>query len=83
MNESADSKYKQINLKDVLNANPGISIPEAVVLLNAYNSAVVRGEVPPPLSGVGTNSNFPSSSSGSSMHILPDGSALTKPHREL
>jgi splicing factor U2AF subunit len=39
-----------VTLKDVIAANPGISMPEAVVRLNAYNSAIVRGEIPPPLS---------------------------------
>lgn len=37
-------------MKDVIAANPGISMPEAVARLNAYNSAIARGEVPPPLS---------------------------------
>jgi splicing factor U2AF subunit len=41
---------KPVTLKDVIAANPGISMPEAVVRLNAYNSAIARGEVPPPLS---------------------------------
>jgi hypothetical protein len=42
-------EFKQISLRDVIAANPGISVPEAVMRLNAYNTAVARGEPPPPI----------------------------------
>lgn len=44
--DEADSGPKQITLRDIIAANPGISVPEAVMRLNAYNTAVARGLVP-------------------------------------
>lgn len=41
-----------LTLLEVMNMNPGISMPDAVLLLNAYNSAVARGEEPPSISGI-------------------------------
>jgi len=86
-----NDSYKPISLKDVLGANPGITLPEAVIRLNAYNSAVAKGEKPPPISGNQISSSImptmlPSGlpvSVVSNLGILPDGGALTKPHREL
>ena len=43
---------KPVTLKEIISASPGISMPEAVIRLNAYNSAIARGEVPPPLNGI-------------------------------
>ena len=34
-----ESVYKPLKLKDIIAANPGISIPEAVQKLNAHNAA--------------------------------------------
>ena len=47
--DEADSGPKQITLRDIIAANPGISVPEAVMRLNAYNTAVARGLVPDPI----------------------------------
>lgn len=58
-----------------MTANPGISMPEAVVRLNMYNSAVVRNEIPPSLS----TSAIPTVNSLG----LMDSNILTKPHREI
>lgn len=47
--DEVDSGPKQITLRDIIAANPGISVPEAVMRLNAYNTAVARGLVPDPI----------------------------------
>ena len=36
---------KRITLKDILTANPGISIPDAVQRLNVYNTAAALGQI--------------------------------------
>jgi len=48
--DNEPGKPKPISLRDIIAANPGISVPEAAVRLNAYNTAVARGQPPPPLS---------------------------------
>lgn len=77
--EPASSALKPITLKDVISANPGISMPEAVMRLNAHNLAVSRGEPPPPLSG---SLPVPLTSFAAG-NLLGDGGAATKPHREM
>jgi len=47
--DEEDAGPKQITLRDVISANPGISVPEAVMRLNAYNTAVARGLTPDPI----------------------------------
>jgi hypothetical protein len=85
-------------LKDIIAANPGISLPEAVVRLNAYNTAVARGLDPGSMNGeiqyTGPSilplgmANLPSAA----MHSIGVngvasiggvGDPSTKPHREL
>lgn len=96
-NSEEEPKYKQITLKDIITANPGISMPEAVVRLNAYNSAVVQNQVPPSISINGSSSTaavaaaMATAAPGLSVsmlgalgtNLLPDGGAATKPHREI
>lgn len=36
-------------LKDIITANPGISMPDAIVRLNEHNTALAKGLPPPPL----------------------------------
>lgn len=86
---ASETHYKPITLKDVMSANPGITLPEAVIKLNAYNSAVARGEQPPPISNAQSSSSSLSSvlpsglslTAAGGLSTMPD--ALTKPHREL
>lgn len=72
-----------------MSANPGITLPEAVVKLNAHNSALARGEQPPPIANPHSLSSVLSSilpsglplTAAGNLGSMPD--ALTKPHREL
>jgi hypothetical protein len=75
-------------LKDIIMANPGISMSEAVIRLNAYNSAVARNEQPPPLGGSILASTLTSTSSmpaGVSLGVIGigEGGMGTKSHREM
>jgi hypothetical protein len=49
---TTENGVKLISLKDIMTANPGISMPEAVIRLNAYNTAVTRGLPPPSIVGI-------------------------------
>jgi hypothetical protein len=67
-------------LKDIITANPGITMPEAVARLNAYNTALAKGEQPPPISGtLPSGMTIPTTSFG----VVGEGGVATKPHREL
>jgi len=69
-----------------MTANPGISMPEAVVRLNAHNAALARGLTPTPITGLGALSGMYGGSSVSVLGaggILGEGGPATKPHREL
>jgi len=65
-----------VTLKDIISANPGISMPEAVMKLNSYNSAIARGENPPPLYGQTVLGSTQAATLG-------EGGALTKSQREI
>ncbi len=65
-----------MTLKDIISANPGISMPEAVMKLNSYNSAIARGENPPPLYGQTVLGSTQAATLG-------EGGALTKSQREM
>jgi splicing factor U2AF subunit len=47
--EEGNSKPKPVTLRDIIAANPGISVAEAAIRLNAYNTAVARGLTPDPI----------------------------------
>lgn len=93
-----EPKFKPVGLKDIMSANPGISMPEAVVRLNAYNTAVARGEEPPSLTGALPINTGPAILPLGMNHMAGgpvgvnalahslgggEGGAATKPHREL
>ena len=42
-----EGTIKRITLKEILTANPGIAMPDAISRLNAYNTAAVSGYIPP------------------------------------
>eukprot|EP01038_Epipyxis_sp_PR26KG_P005947 gene5947-8196_t len=92
--EEKKDEFKLLTLRDVLEAAPGISMPEAVLRLNAYNSAVARGAVPPPLTapapppiqpanGMNSLASFNGSNLGNINGLIGEGGALTKAQREI
>jgi hypothetical protein len=71
---------KPITLKDIISANPGLSISDAVIRLNAYNTAIARGELPPPLTGYLLPNALISSAP---LTVLTTDEAATRSHREM
>ena len=41
----------QVSMRDVLNANSGMTMQDAISKMNVINSAIVRGQIPPTLAG--------------------------------
>ena len=65
-----------------MTANPGISMPEAVVRMNAHNAALAKGINPSQmvtLASVYGMGAIPGLGGG----LLGEGGPMTKPHREL
>jgi hypothetical protein len=78
-------------LKDIIAAYPGISLAEAAQRLNAHNSAIAMGAMPPGGPSLPNAANAAVAASAMAQltssvgigGVIGEGGALTKPHREL